>query len=142
MPKNVEIPFTEISRRLRAAKLPVVDAVVGIAKGGIVPASMIAHQLDKPLAFLHINYRAEDHSPRYERPVLLTPARPRTLQQRLLLVDDVSVTGKTLALARQLLLDCEVTTLVLKGKGDIVLFPEVSSCVQWPWLPSSRFKRH
>jgi hypothetical protein len=27
----------------------------------------------------------------------------------------------------------EVTTLVMKGKADYVLFPEVRTCVQWPW---------
>lgn len=51
-----------------------------------------------------------------------------------MLVDDVSVTGQTLELARSLLAGWKLTTLVLKGKeADFVLFPEVASCVNWPW---------
>lgn len=133
MSEKVRISFTEISHRLRAVALPEVDSVVGIATGGTVPASMLAHQLQKPLSLLYINYRSEDNSPRYQQPVLLKTAPSLRSQHRVLIVDDVSVTGKTLALAQQLLCDHEVTTFVLKGKGDIVLFPEVSTCVHWPW---------
>lgn len=113
--------------------MPEVDAVVGIATGGVVPASMAAHQLQKPLSLLHINYRAQDNTPRFEQPVLLQEPLLGQGPQRLLLVDDVSVSGKTVALAKELLAAHEVTTLVLKGKGDIVLFPEVAPCVHWPW---------
>jgi hypoxanthine phosphoribosyltransferase len=52
---------------------------------------------------------------------------------RILLVDDVSVSGQTLALARSLLKGYEVITFTLKGKADFVLFPEITACVNWPW---------
>jgi len=50
-----------------------------------------------------------------------------------LLVDDVSVTGKTLKCAVENLQDYTVYTFVLKGKADYVLFPEINTCVEWPW---------
>ena len=52
---------------------------------------------------------------------------------RILLVDDVSVSGQTLQAARELLMDYEVTTFVLKSKADLVAFPEIGECVVWPW---------
>ncbi len=52
---------------------------------------------------------------------------------KLLLVDDVSVSGKTMKMAKEALAGNEVKTLALKGKADYVLFPEISECVKWPW---------
>jgi hypoxanthine phosphoribosyltransferase len=53
--------------------------------------------------------------------------------QRVLLVDEVSVTGKTMEFAKTFLTEHEVITFALKGKADYVLFPEIASCVNWPW---------
>jgi hypoxanthine phosphoribosyltransferase len=50
-----------------------------------------------------------------------------------LVVDDVSVTGATLSAAREILVGASIITLTCKGKADFVLFPEISSCVLWPW---------
>ncbi|MBW7916782.1 MAG: phosphoribosyltransferase [Trueperaceae bacterium] len=131
---KVALPFTEIARRIAAAELPRVDLVIGVATGGVVPAALLAYRLGVPLARFDINYRAPDNSPRRPAPELLAaPSLPQA-GTRVLLVDDVTVSGQTLGLARALLAGCEVTTLALKGRGaDIVLFPEVASCVAWPW---------
>jgi hypoxanthine phosphoribosyltransferase len=133
MSDNVKLTFAEISQRLKALTLPDVDWVVGIATGGIVPASLLAHQLNKPLALLHINFRGPDNAPRYEQPLLLKPAPAWERPQRILLVDDVSVSGYTLRCALDTLTNHAVTTLALKGQGDIVVFPEIAACVDWPW---------
>ena len=130
---KIDLSFQEISQRLKELSLPEVDWVMGVATGGIVPASLVAHQLGKPLALLHINFRARDNSPRYEQPQLLASLPELGDGQRVLLVDDVSVSGRTVALAKAQLCQHEVTTLVLKGQGDFVLFPEVAACVNWPW---------
>jgi uncharacterized protein len=118
---------------LKAFPFPEVDHVVGIATGGIVPASLIAHQINRPMSLIEINYRARDNSPRYPGPVLLSWQPLPVGGQRVLLVDEVSVTGKTMGFAKTFLTEHEVITFALKGKADYVLFPEIASCVNWPW---------
>ncbi len=133
MPDKVKLNFTDISQRLKQMSLPEVDMVVGIATGGTVPASLAAYQLDRPLVMLRINYRAEDNTPQHEAPLLIFSQGIPQERCRILLVDDVSVTGQTLNLAKKLLSEHDVLTFVLKGQGDYVAFPEIASCVQWPW---------
>lgn len=131
----VSLDFAYISDRLRTLvdTLPCVDVVVGIATGGIVPAAMVAHQLGVPLRYLHLNYRAPDNTPRHESPVILADFSPPAAGARVLLVDDVSVSGSTLNRACDLLVGCTITTFVLKGQADYVVFPDVTNCVNWPW---------
>lgn len=125
----------EITQRLRAVDFPVVDAVVGIQTGGRIPATLLSFHLGLPLYMLPINFRDEENKPRFDEPQLvgecavLPPAGCR-----ILLADDVSVSGKTMSKARELLPGFEITTFVLKGRGDLVLFPEIKPCVNWPWL--------
>ena len=84
---KVTLDFEEISNRFKKLALPAVDCVVGIATGGVVPAAMVAHQLGKPLYLLHINYRAEDNSPRHDRPILVVDSLSLDHPQHILLVD-------------------------------------------------------
>ena len=134
---KVSLAFDEIAARLAALDLPDVDLVVGIASGGTVPAGLAAYRLGVPLTLLTINYRDRDNRPRRPTPELLADA-PLPTGRRVLLVDDVSVSGATLDLAKALLAGNEVTTLVLKGRGDHVAFPDVGSCVVWPWAVLAR----
>lgn len=127
------LDFETISQALWQLSAPQTDCVVGIASGGIVPASLIAHQLRLPLYLLAINFRAQDNTPQRPAPELLQELPPIPQGARILLVDDVSVTGKTLHFAKSLLVGHPVTTLTLKGCADIVLFPEIAGCVHWPW---------
>ena len=148
---KIALSFPDITRRLKALTLPEVDLVVGVATGGTVPASLVAYELARPLRMLAINYRDEDNQPRREAPTLLEPFTlpsdtlpPNILPPdplRILLVDDVSVSGKTLAVAKRVLHGHTLTTLVFKGKGDLVVLPEVASCVIWPWQPGVSAKR-
>jgi uncharacterized protein len=130
---KIPLEFAEISRRLRELQLPNVDAVIGISRGGVVPASLVAHQLGVPLHVLRVNYRDDDNKPRSSAPRLLEAFNFDFAGSRLLVVDDVSVTGATLNAARDVLIGSSIITLVCKGKADFVLFPEVASCVIWPW---------
>jgi hypoxanthine phosphoribosyltransferase len=133
MTDKVSLDFLTISQALKTFPLPEVGHVIGIATGGIVPASLIAHQLGRPLSLMHINYRAPDNTPRHAEPVLVSWQPLLVTGQKILLVDEVSVSGKTMDFARSFLQDQQVYTFVLKGKADYVLFPEIASCVNWPW---------
>lgn len=135
MAEAVPLALDEIARRLKRAAptLPEADVVYGIARGGVVPASLAAFELELPLELLHINYRADDHRPQRDAPEVLAAARLPEPGTRVLLVDDVAVTGRTLQRAARVLRRAEVTTLAMKGRADVVLFPEVATCVVWPW---------
>lgn len=132
--EKLPLSFREISEAIHRFKFPVVDYVIGIATGGIYPALMIAHQLKVDFDFLHINFRDIENNPIYDEPRLLSnPLINLAKSKRILLVDEVSVTGKTIEKALEILKGYDVTTFVLKGKGDYVLFPDIRSCVIWPW---------
>ena len=133
----VDLSLTEIAQRLKAMELPEVDGIVGIAAGGTVPASLVAYQLDRPLSMIQLNYRGEDNLPLYDSPRVIEAQPIDEAQRRVLLVDDVSVSGKTLSAAKDLLGDRAVTTLVITGEADYVVFPEVGDCVNWPWNPNT-----
>ena len=128
-----DLTFVEIRRRVSEIHLPVFDLVVGIANGGLVPANLVAYKLGIDLLLVKINYRDEKNNPRYDVPKLLDDNRPEIRNKKLLIVDDVSVTGKTLETVKELFPGNEIKTLVFKGKADFVLFPEVGTCVNWPW---------
>ena len=82
---------------------------------------------------IRINYRAVDNSPQRPAPQVLEPFALPAGVKHILLVDDVSVSGQTLDVAKELLKGYEVITFVLKGKADLVVFPEIAECVAWPW---------
>ena len=126
-----DLPFKEISKRINKLTLPYFDLVIGIADGGTVPSSLIACKLGVDLKIIKINYRDDQNKPIYDEPVILSQVK--ISGKKVLLVDDVSVSGKTFEAAIKLLQGNSITTLTLKGEADYVLFPEISECVSWPW---------
>jgi|SRR5690554_609018 len=129
----VPLSFIEITKRLKMLSLPEVDLVVGIGSGGIVPAGIVAFHLNAELQIMVLNYRDEENNPRYDKPKIIQMPDGDLKDKRILLVDDVSVSGKTMNAALDLLEGLHVTTFAMKGKADYVLFPEVKDCVKWPW---------
>jgi len=131
----VPLSFREISERLKQVELPETDLVIGIGSGGIVPAGIVAFHLNAELQVMILNYRDEMNNPRYEEPKVLEKPHGNLEGKRVLLVDDVSVSGKTMNKALEQLEGLNVKTLAMKGKADYVLFPEIKDCVKWPWKP-------
>lgn len=128
------LSFREISSRLRQIQLPETDMVIGIGTGGVVPAAMVAFHLNAELCILTLNYRDKENNPQHENPIVLTlPENADLTGKRILLVDDVSVSGKTLNAALDIVKGHNVHTLTMKGSADYVLFPEITDCVKWPW---------
>jgi len=128
-----ELLFQEIIERLNHFPLPSFDLVIGIADGGVVPAALVANKLGCDLKLMKIRFRDKNNTPLQSNPEIQErPPVPETIQT-LLIVDDVSVTGKTLESARKSLNAFRVSTLVFKGNADFVLFPEIAGCIQWPW---------
>jgi uncharacterized protein len=132
----IPVSFKTISERLKEMQLPGFDLVIGIGTGGIVPASLVAFHLNAELMVMVLNYRDNQNNPIYETPIVITlPDDLKLPGRRILVVDDVSVSGKTLQKAKDLLVGYHVTTLTMKGNADFVLFPEIKDCVRWPWKP-------
>jgi hypothetical protein len=76
------------------------------------------------------NYRDDANKPRRAAPELLKPLEFDPKSQRVLLVDDVSVSGATFNVARELLTGASITTLVCKGKESTQGFVSKSGLVQ------------
>ncbi|HUR58654.1 MAG TPA: phosphoribosyltransferase [Opitutaceae bacterium] len=129
------LSFTNISSRLAAWKFPAaLDGIVGIASGGVVPAALVAQRLGLELKVIALNYRDDANEPRFAEPELLSAIPDLGAWRRVLLVDDVYVSGKSWHAARALLpADVDVQPFVLKGKVDFALIRDVDGCVEWPW---------
>lgn len=125
-------PLSEILKRVKSLRVDPVDLVVGVARGGIVPAYLVASLLKVPLEFIWINFRDEHHKPQRREPKLLKHLQFDPRNKRILLVDDQANTGKTLAFTkRQLSGATSVSTLVFNGPADYTLFDE--DCFKMPW---------
>ena len=130
----IDISFRAISDAVENVKLSGYDLVVGIADGGVVAAALVAYKIGCDLKIVKFNYRNNDNIPQHPEPVLLSTFTLPANIKSILLVDDVAISGKTLnALKKKLFKNQRVATLVFRGKADFVLFPEITTCVRWPW---------
>ncbi len=130
----VDISFRAISKALENVELSGYDLVVGIADGGEVAAALVSYKIGCDLRIVKFNYRNNDNIPQHPEPVLLSTFTLPANIKSILLVDDVAISGKTLnALKKKLFKNQRVATLVFRGKADFVLFPEITTCVKWPW---------
>ena len=67
------------------------DFIVGVARGGLIPAVMLSHLFDKPL--IPFVWSTRDHKSKGEVKALINLAKTGN---RLLIVDDICDTGLTL----------------------------------------------
>lgn len=108
------------------------DLIVAVARGGIIPATMLQVKLGCELEWLWLNFRADDQTPIRPRPELVRPLGFDPTGRRILLVDDRSTSGSTLNRARELLVGAApVRTLVVNGRADYSLFDD--ECFYFPW---------
>jgi xanthine phosphoribosyltransferase len=108
------------------------DLIVAIARGGIIPAVMIQAAWGGELEWLWLYYRNDDQVPIRPHPELVRPLTFDPRGRRILLVDDRSRTGQTLETAKSFLSSAaSITTLVVNGVADLVLFNE--DCFYFPW---------
>jgi hypoxanthine phosphoribosyltransferase len=133
MNKKTDLSLHKIISELNSFNFPNVDLVLGISSGGNHPARLVAEVLNLPLKFIYITFRSTANKPLYKTPKFIKLDKIPAVAKKILLVDDVSVSGNTLQCAIEHLKNYTVYTFVLKGRADFVLFPEINTCVNWPW---------
>ena len=94
------------------------------------PAKLLSKHLKLKIKTIHINYRDDNHIPKYKNPKLIKTLKLKN--KKILLVDDVSRTGKTLRTAKKLLKENKVKTFVVNGKADYSLY-NCKGCFRFPW---------
>lgn len=116
------------------------DVLVGIARGGLVPAVRLSHLLgDCLMRVVHVKYY-EDVETRAEEPEIFW-ADVEKFEGDVLVVDDVADTGDTLKVVMDHLEskvegDMKIATLVWKPKSSIrpdFFVYETSKWVVFPW---------
>jgi len=108
------------------------EAIVAVANGGIMPAALLHEELGLPMSIVQINYRDHENKPRFSDARLLQDGPAPFPGKKVLIVDDVSRTGRTLARAREFLSASTVRTFLLNGEADYSLY-RTSECLRMPW---------
>jgi hypoxanthine phosphoribosyltransferase len=89
--QDIENQTQEILRQLqRDAWMP--DYVVGLTRGGLVPANLISQYLEVPMETLKVSLRDDNNQPESN----LWMADDAFEQKRILIVDDINDSGATL----------------------------------------------
>jgi hypoxanthine phosphoribosyltransferase len=89
--QDIEKQTQEILRQLqRDAWMP--DYVVGLTRGGLVPANLISQYLEVPMETLKVSLRDDNNQPESN----LWMADDAFEQKRILIVDDINDSGATL----------------------------------------------
>lgn len=129
--ENKKIKFEEIIEKLKGINFGEIDLVVAIARGGIVPGSLIANILKKDLKVIWLNFRDDSHKPQHDFPILTKDIDFDTKNKKILIVDDVSRSGATINKAKSIL-GKNTKTFVINGKADFSLYNN-DECLLMPW---------
>jgi hypoxanthine phosphoribosyltransferase len=117
------------------------DIIIGIAKGGLIPARILTDLLENPeLSFIQIEFYI-DVNQTLQEPTLKQPLTAKVTGKKVLLVDDIADSGKSLKLAKTHLQKqsaLEIKTAVLYKKPQSITTPDfcektTNSWVLFPW---------
>jgi uncharacterized protein len=117
------------------------DIIIGIAKGGIIPARILSDLIETPqLATVQIAFYHDIAQPTLE-PTLKQPLSLSIKNKKTLIVDDISDTGKSLKLAQIHLQEqgaAETKTATLYFKPQSITKPDfyekqTNNWVVFPW---------
>lgn len=118
------------------------EIVIAVARGGLLPAGHLAYALGLKLAdAINVEFYTDVHQTLPD-PVLLAPLLDRESMhgKRLIVVDDVADSGRTLALVLELLrgMGAEARSAVLYAKSASVVAPDfvwkrTDEWIVFPW---------
>ena len=114
------------------------DIIIGVARGGLVPAGALSYALGvKLLDAVNVEFYTDVHETLAD-PILLAPLldTDSIRGRRILVVDDVADSGRTLALVLKLLrgFGAEVRSAVLYTKPRTVVQPDFSWRTTDKWI--------
>ena len=130
--EKIRISFIDIIKEIKKIDFWDFDIIVCIGRGGIIPGSILSYMLDKHLVILWMNFRDEKNQIKYKTPKLIKKFDTKIKNMKILLVDDISKTGKTIGYAKKLLNNNKIKTFVINGNADYSLF-NYKECIDWPW---------
>ncbi|MDD8024820.1 MAG: xanthine phosphoribosyltransferase [Paracoccaceae bacterium] len=109
-------------------------AVVGITRGGLVPAMIVARELDIRVVDT-ISVKSYSHQDQREPMVTKSPQMDLMGDgEGILIVDDLVDTGKTLELVRKLFPKAQFATVYAKPKGKPLVDTYVTEVSQDTWI--------
>lgn len=130
-----------------------IDAVAGVARAGLLPATMVACSLRCDLFPVRVTRRSRDQVVR-DHPVWKVEVSPEVRERRVAVIDEIADTGRTLHLAARRVLELgarEVVTAVPVSHSWADPRPQLSSLVSdalvlFPWdqqvLVEGRWQMH
>jgi hypothetical protein len=113
------------------------DVVVAIERGGMVLAAIVAFRAGAELATIRASLY-DDSKPakeKHEAPKINNGSLPRLKGKRVLIVDDVSNTGRTMSAVKKRVASAgarEIKTFVYAGNADFSCKP-FEKCLRFPW---------
>ncbi|VVB98703.1 Orotate phosphoribosyltransferase [uncultured archaeon] len=111
------------------------DLVVGIARGGVILAAAAAFRMGSPLETINASLYNDEKPAKEKTGELQLGKAPDVRGKKILLVDDVSNTGRTLEAVKAALLSAgarEIRTFVYAGKADFSC-RAFEKCLRFPW---------
>ncbi len=138
--EDVERQCLALARDIKRKGVPF-DIIVGIARGGWVPARLLSDMLDSDeLHTMRVKFYTGIGEVA-EKPVILHPTQIDVSGKKVLLVDDIADTGKSLSMAKKHLEergagDIFVVTLIKKPGSEVVpdlYVTETDAWVIFPW---------
>lgn len=121
------------------------DVIVGISRGGLIPARLLADYLDvHKLAVIKIEF-LERPKKLTDFPIISQPLHMDVKQKKVLIVDDITDSGRTLAIAKEhigLAGAKEIRTATLFFKKGSVVRPEYfcETTDEWIIFPWEKFE--
>jgi xanthine phosphoribosyltransferase len=133
--KSFPVSWQELHRDAKAlawrlSELGNYTAVVAITRGGLVPAAIVARELDMRLIDT-ICVASYEHQAQGEVKILKTPAGDGT---GLIIVDDLVDTGGTLRQVRKILPKAHYATVYAKPEGKPLVDTYITEVSQDTWI--------
>ncbi|WP_162305924.1 xanthine phosphoribosyltransferase [Oleisolibacter albus] len=136
--KNFPVTWEELHRNAKAMAWRLQDrgpwkGIVAITRGGLVPAAIVARELDIRVVET-ISVKSYEHQTQGEVKVLKSPDAVTDEGEGWLLIDDLVDTGKTAAAVRKMMPKAHFATIYAKPAGRPLVDTFITEVSQDTWI--------